>query len=189
MFRDENDKTARRSAAAKSKSEARRRILDSEKPSSSPKHAESPQTTLVMLEKKPTPRVVFIPTIPAAVSSTIEEQGLNFFFHRFVTAFSMLQHAPPQLEAPRLLGEMLRHPPVRDAASSVGLAAKSNVTLDRSMRLMAKEKYAVAISSLRVAVENPQQANPDQTFKLMFMLGLYEVRPSCNRRLPALGSS
>ena len=101
----------------------------------------------------------------------------------------MLEHAPPQLELSPLLEGMLLHPPVRDAAISVGLAAKSNVTRDRSMRLVAKEKYAATISSVRVAVENPQQTNPDQTFKLIVMLSLYEVRPSCNCRFPALGSS
>ncbi|KAJ5666398.1 uncharacterized protein N7477_008846 [Penicillium maclennaniae] len=105
----------------------------------------------------------------------MEEHGLSFFFYRFVTAISMLEQPPPQLEVPHLLGQMLLRPPVRDAAISVGLAAKSNVMRDRSMRLVAKEKYATAISSVRVAVENPQQANLDQTFKLIFMLSLYEM--------------
>ncbi|KAJ6125673.1 hypothetical protein N7523_003293 [Penicillium sp. IBT 18751x] len=174
MFRDENDRTARRSAAAKSKSEARRRILDSEKSSPGQEFPDSPQTNPVMLEKKPKSRVVFMPTIAAAVSSTIEEQGLNFFFYRFVTAVSMLEQPPPQLEVPHLLGQMLLRPCVRDAAISVGLAAKSNVMRDRYMRLVAKEKYATAISSVREAVGNPEQANLDQTFKLIFMLSLYE---------------
>ncbi|KAJ5324937.1 hypothetical protein N7476_003537 [Penicillium atrosanguineum] len=183
MFRDENDKTARRSATAKSKSEARRRFLDSERSSSSPEHSESSETNLVVLEKKPKPKAVFIPTIPVAVSSTVDEQGLNFFFHRFVTAISMLETAPPELKISPWLEAMLLHPPVRDAAISVGLAAKSNVTRDRAIRLVAKEKYAVAIGSVRVAVDNPQQANPDETFKLIVMLSLYEM-VSCTTKQP-----
>lgn len=181
MFRDENDKTARRSAAAKSKSEARRRSLDSEKSSSTPESCESSRESLVMLEKKP---LVFIPTISAAVSSTVEEQGLSFFFHRFVTAVPRLEYAPLEVEVSPLIKSMLLHAPVRDAAISVGLTARSNVTRDRSLRLVAKEKYAAAISSVLVAVENPQQANFDQTLKIVVMLGLYEVRPSYNCPFP-----
>jgi hypothetical protein len=114
----------------------------------------------------------------------VEEQGLSFFFLRFVTTVPRLEHAPLEVEISPLLGSVLLHAPVRDAAISVGLAARSNVTRDRSLRLVAKEKYAAAISSVRVAVENPQQANPDQTLKLIIMLGLYEVRPSYDCPFP-----
>ena len=105
---------------------------------------------------------------------------MSFFFHQFVTAVSMLERHPPQLEESPLLNMILLHPLVRDAAVSVGLAARSNVTRDRSMHLVAREKYVAAINSVRMAVEKPELANPDQTFKLIVMLSLYEVRPSCN---------
>lgn len=96
----------------------------------------------------------------------------------------MLERPPPQLEESPFFNMILLHPPVRDAAISVGLAAKSNVTRDRSMHLVAREKYVEAINMVRMAVEKPELANPDQTFKLIVMLSLYEVRPSCNNRPP-----
>ncbi|KAJ5808787.1 hypothetical protein N7474_010056 [Penicillium riverlandense] len=173
MFRDENDRTVRRSAVAESRSKARRKLLDSEKSSSSPEPSVTSQSRLVVSERKLL--VVFLPTIPAVVSSSVEEQGLNFFFHRFVTAVSMLERAPPQLEVSPFSEMILLDPPVRDAAVSVGLAAKYNVTRDRALHLVARENYAAAISSLRVAVENPERANPEQTLRLIVMLGLYEM--------------
>lgn len=40
---------------------------------------------------------------------------------------------------------------------------------------LARKKYVIAINTVRKAVENPENANPSQTLKLILMLSLYEV--------------
>lgn len=117
-----------------------------------------------------------VPTIPAAVPSSMEEQGLKFFFNRFVTAISAVQNSPYDIKSPPFFNAISLEARLRDAIISVGLAAMANVTRNRSLLLASREKYVAAINSVRLAVGNPEQANPDQTFKLIVMLSLYEVR-------------
>jgi hypothetical protein len=120
--------------------------------------------------------VPLVPTIPAAVSSSVDEQGLKFFFNRFVTAISAVENSPYDIKSPPFLRDISLEARLRDAVISVGLAALANVTRDRSLLLVSREKYVAAINTVRLAVGNPEQANPDQTFKLIVMLSLYEVR-------------
>lgn len=176
MFRDENDKAARRSTIAKSRSEARRKQLgdsNSSSDASSPVSSQSSPSSLVVQRRSP--RVHRALSIPAAVSSSVEEQGLKFFFNRFVTAVSAVESSPYDINSPPFLSAISLEARLRDAVISVGLAAMANVTRDRSLLLVSREKYAAAINSVRLAVGNPEQANPDQTFKLIVMLSLYEV--------------
>lgn len=65
--------------------------------------------------------------------------------------------------------------PLQNAVIAVGLGALSNVTKDKSLSVIARAKYATAINVVRAAVENPKQANPAETFKIIVMLSLYEV--------------
>ncbi|KAJ5175891.1 uncharacterized protein N7482_001768 [Penicillium canariense] len=68
-----------------------------------------------------------------------------------------------------------RESSLRDAVVSVGLAAMSNVTQDRALSLAAREKYVATINVVQRAVENPESANVNQTFKIILMLSLYEM--------------
>lgn len=179
MFRDENDKTARRSAAAKAKSEARRKLLDSS--DSSDEGPGNPTNRLDLsrwnyVAQPERPRMVMVPTMPAVVPSTLEEQGMRFFVNRFVGAVSgMAGDAPPELETSPFLKAIHVQSPLRDATISVGLAAMSNVSQDRALSLAAREKYVAAINVVRKAVQNPDQANANQTFLIIVMLSMYEV--------------
>ena len=114
-------------------------------------------------------------TIPAVVSSNVEDQGLKFFLTQFVTAVSGVEEGPFIISSSPLLKTLAKELPLRDAVVSVGLAALANVTRDRCLHTLAREKYLGAINTVRQAVENPKQANPDQTLKLILMLSLYEV--------------
>lgn len=175
MFRDESDKTARRSAVAKSRSEARRKLLEDSTSSSDKSSASSHSSPSSFVVQRSRPRVLLVPTIPAGVSSTLEEQGLKFFFNRFVTAASAVESPSYDLKSPPLLRAISLEATLRDAVASVGLAAMSNVTGDRSLLLVSREKYVAGLNSVRLAVGDPEQANPNQTFKLIVMLSLYEV--------------
>ncbi|KAF3393866.1 Histone acetyltransferase type B catalytic subunit, partial [Penicillium rolfsii] len=179
LFRDENDKTARRSAAAKARSEAQRKLLDSSDsldqfPGNFTNRPDSSRWNYVTQPKNT--RKGIVSTMPAVVPSTLEEQGLRFFFNRFVSAFSgMAGDLPSELETPPFLKAILMQSPLRDATISVGLAAMSNVSQDRALALAAREKYVAAIHVVRKAVQNPHQANANQIVHMIVMLSMYEM--------------
>jgi hypothetical protein len=188
MFRNENDKAARRSAEAKAKTEARRKLEDSaalESDISTPGSGadRSPSDALVCRSRGqliPTPRII------APLSIPLEDQGLRFFVNRFVTRIANRTgrslHEGTVQPSPRL-GTVALDQSSLDAVVSVGLAALSNVNNDRELRILSREKHAVVIKAVREVVENPAQANPDRTFHLIVMLSLYEVRSSGLRLL------
>ncbi|KAJ5598710.1 Chondroitin AC/alginate lyase [Penicillium hordei] len=180
MFRNENDKAARRSAEAKAKTEARRKLEDSaalESDISTPGSGadRSPSDALVCRSRGqliPTPRII------APLSIPLEDQGLRFFVNRFVTRIANRTgrslHEGNLQPSPHL-GTVALDQSSRDAVVSVGLAALSNVNNDRELRILSREKHAMVIKAVREVVENPAQANPDRTFHLIVMLSLYEM--------------
>lgn len=189
LFRDESDKAARRSAMAKSRAGERRKavVTDLSKKSNSPKSV-SPAPWLTppsstedgwSIVQNATLEIMN-PAIPAVVSLSVDEQGLQFFFARFALKHKGVNN--PQTPGIAGLPPFLRHIfdelPLRDAVVAVGLSALSNVKNDRTLRVAAREKYAVAIKYVRQAVENPDVADPDHTLKLIVMLTLYEASPT-----------
>lgn len=183
MFRDENGRAARRSAEAKAKTEARRKLEDNatlesdiSTPGSGADH--SPSDALVCRSRG---QQIMTPRIIAPLSIPLEDQGLRFFVNSFVTR--MASRTGRSLQADTMqpsphLGAVALDQSSRDALVSVGLAALSNVNNDRELRILSREKHAMVIKAVREIVENPTQANPDRTFHLIIMLSLYEVRSS-----------
>lgn len=183
MFRDENDRAARRSAEAKAKTEARRRLedraaLESDISTPGSRADRSPSDALVyrsMDQLIPTPRI----TVPMSIP--LDEQGLRFFVDRFVTRVAPKSDGSPHVgfvQPSPHVGAVTLDQASRDAVVSVGLAALSNVNNDRALRIMSREKHAMVIKAVREVVENPTQANPDRTLHLIVMLSLYEVGAS-----------
>ncbi|KAJ5974490.1 hypothetical protein N7481_011700 [Penicillium waksmanii] len=180
LFRDENDKTVQRSVVAKSKSEARRKLLDESAVVNydRPMHKSKSSRSGLVVRRKP--ESLWIPVIPAVMPSSLEDQGLKFFFNRFATSIQKTTKNPislemSELEMSPLMATIPNELPLRDAVMAVGLAAMSNVTHDQSLLLAAREKYLAALNIVRAAVENPQLANPVLTFKLILMLSLFEM--------------
>jgi hypothetical protein len=183
MFRDENDRAARRSAKAKAKTEARRRLedrtaLESDIYTPGSRDDCSPSDALVCRS-----RDQLIPTssITAPMSIPLDGQGLRFFVDRFVTRVVTRSDGSPHVDfvqpSPHV-GVVTLDQASRDALVSVGLAALSNVNNDRGLRIMSREKHAMVIKAVREVVENPTQANSDRTLHLIVMLSLYEVGAS-----------
>ncbi|KAJ5519409.1 Chondroitin AC/alginate lyase [Penicillium expansum] len=181
MFRDENDKAARRSAEAKAKTEARRKLediaaLESEISTPGLRSDRSPSDKLVCRGRG---QLILTPLrITAPLSIPLEDQGLRFFVNRFVTRMATGKdrslHVGTVQPSPHL-GAVALDQSSRDAVISVGLAALSNVNDDRALRILSREKHAMVIQAVREVVENPAQANPDRTFHMIVMLGLYEM--------------
>ena len=183
MFRDETDRAARRSAEAKAKTEARRRLehraaleSDISTPGSQADH--SPSNVLVHRRGNqliPTPRITAPMPIP------LDDQGLAFFINRFVTRVAIRSDESLRVgfvqPSPHIGTVILDHAS-REAVVSVGLSALSNVNNDRVLRLISREKHAMVLKAVRQVVENHTQTNPDRTLHLIVMLSLYEVGAS-----------
>ncbi|KGO73875.1 Protein of unknown function DUF3468 [Penicillium italicum] len=181
MFRDENDKAARRSAEAKAKTEARRKLEDSaalESDLSTPDLRSDHSASDEVICRSRSQLIPTPPKITAPLSIPLEDQGLRFFVNRFVTHIATGKyrslHVGTVKPCPHI-GAVALDQSSRDAVVSVGLAALSNVNNDRALRILSREKHAMAIKAVREVVENPAQANPDRTVHLIVMLSLYEM--------------
>ncbi|KAJ6177778.1 Chondroitin AC/alginate lyase [Penicillium mononematosum] len=180
MFRDENDRAARRSAEAKAKTEVRRRLedraaLESDISTPGSRADRSPSYALV---RKSRDQLIPTPRITASMSIPLDDQGLRFFVDRFVTRVATRSDGSPHVgfvQPSPHVGAVTLDQSSRDAVVSVGLAALSNVNNDRALRIMSREKHAMVIKAVREVVENPTQANPDRTLHLIVMLSLYEM--------------
>lgn len=119
--------------------------------------------------------------MPSAMPSSLDDQGLRFFFNRFGNSIQKVANSPTMLqmsdmEKSPLMTSVTNELPFRDAIMAVGLAAMSNVTNDQSLLLVAREKYLRAINTVRSAVGNPHLSNPVLIFKIITILSLFEVR-------------
>ncbi|KAJ6090485.1 hypothetical protein N7486_009300 [Penicillium sp. IBT 16267x] len=183
LFRDETDKAARRSATTKSRAGERRKVPITPQVNSDASLSSEEDLKAVVQRQKLT--LELNPTIPLAVPTSVEDQGLKFFCSQFVTASSAAMEGPFVLSKSSFLSTISAELPFRDAVISVGLAALSNVTRDRSFQLVAREKYASSLNAVRQAVENPLQARPHQTLKIILMIGLYEMVCCTSNQLDA----
>ncbi|KAJ5342236.1 hypothetical protein N7541_011360 [Penicillium brevicompactum] len=178
MFRSENERAAQLSAEAKAKSRARRRLedgvaLDSDIPTPESRAEPSPEEVVRCIwdQTSSSPNILALPT-------PVDDQGLGFFINRFVTPMPIRVGGYLRVNSVQdstFFRQINSDSSIRDAVVSVGLAAMSNVQRDRSLRIMSREKHARVIKTVREAVGNPAQANPDRTFPLIVMLSLYEM--------------
>ncbi|CAG8896951.1 unnamed protein product [Penicillium egyptiacum] len=180
MFRDENDRAARRSAAAKAKTEARRRLEDRAalEPDISTPGSRADRSRPAALVYRSKDQLIPTPRVTAPLSIPLEDQGLKFFINRFVTRVAIRSDGSPHVgfvQPSPHVGAVTLDQASRDAVVSVGLAALSNVNDDKVLRIMSREKHAMVIKAVREVVENPAQANPDRTLHLIVMLSLYEM--------------
>ncbi|KAJ5599167.1 hypothetical protein N7450_000234 [Penicillium hetheringtonii] len=180
LFRDENDKTVQRTTAARSKAEARRKLLgesSSAKQQRSRSKSKASWSGLIVQTK---PEVFFIPVMPSAMPSSLENQGLRFFFNRFGNSIQKVANSPTalqisDLDKSPLMASVTNELPLRDAIIAVGLAAMSNVISDQSLLIVAREKYLTAINIVRSAVGSPHLSNPVLIFKIITILSLFEM--------------
>lgn len=112
--------------------------------------------------------------------SSLENQGLRFFFNRFGNSIQKVANSPTalqisDLDKSPLMASVTNELPLRDAIIAVGLAAMSNVISDQSLLIVAREKYLTAINIVRSAVGSPHLSNPVLIFKIITILSLFEV--------------
>ncbi|KAJ5569539.1 uncharacterized protein N7459_008969 [Penicillium hispanicum] len=175
LFRDENDKAARWSAVAKAKSEIRRLRADGSLVLPDSRSAKPHSTASRHVFQSRRPRVEFVPAVPTSVPASAEVRGLAFFFLRFVAAVSGTAELPTSEASGPFLRNMSLEPSLRNALVAVGVAALSNVTRDKALLPVARERYLTAINFVREAVASPGEAGLGHIVKIIVMLSLYEM--------------
>jgi hypothetical protein len=65
---------------------------------------------------------------------------------------------------------------LRAAIEAVGMAGMSNVFNAPTATSRSKERYCMALKSMKKALDDPAEAIADTTFMAVILFGLYEVR-------------
>ncbi|KAL4808811.1 hypothetical protein BDV18DRAFT_157748 [Aspergillus unguis] len=159
MFRDENERIIRKSKAAQERSRAQQ---------ASARQSETSQaggvTRVQGYVGRPMPMI----------SLDIDGHGLQFFLRHFsnepgnVGSFSVGRQQNP-------VQALNCHAPLQNAIISVGLAACSNVKRDRALMSVARQRYRIALSTVRKIVENPVRLDVGPLLKLIAMLAMFEM--------------
>lgn len=147
LFRDENARTEQRSIAAKDRSRGSKAIQSI---------FEVNQLSLVIG-----------PSMP------IDERGLDFFLDRFTTIGGQ---SPAVKKVHPFIESIISTTATREALISVGLAALSNVTGNKTYLAVALQKYVTGINIVRRAMSQPLKKDLGDIIKLALVLTLFEVR-------------
>lgn len=155
LFRDENAKTKHRSVMAKDRSrDAERRQIQ-------------------LLDASAHSGLHTVPT------SSIDDCGLMFFLDRFSTVPKwMVSCGQSHISAAKIhpfINSIISKEQTRDALVSVGLAALSNITSNKTYHVAAIQRYVTGIKYVQQALAKPTNENLEDAIKLTVILILYEV--------------
>lgn len=106
-----------------------------------------------------------------SVSPTQEDQGFNFYVHRY-----LLGHP----DEPRNDGELkacswLWEPTLRDVSTALGLASMSNLNGDKALMVDARRLYGNALQTAGQLIVSGSNTNVDTTSRLVVQLAMFEV--------------
>jgi hypothetical protein len=106
---------------------------------------------------------------------SVEDPGINFFVHQYMTVSSPSSVGQTDIFSSQLWLGVSQPEPFLDAISCVGLAGLSNVKNDKQMMQMARLKYAVTLRRVMASLQVPESADMGYTFKAVMLLVLFEV--------------
>lgn len=154
LFRDENAKTRQRYASAKDRS-GRRKLQST---------PVSPVTTTITQ----------VTNLADQPSSSLDERGLRFFLDRFTSTSHWITRGRSSVVHPRV-EEIIACKATREALEAVGLVALFNVTGEKAYHTAALQKYVASIYVIRRTIQDPANANVEDTTWLLMILSIYEV--------------
>lgn len=109
--------------------------------------------------------------VQTSLSPTQEDQGFNFYVHRY-----LLGHP----DEPRDAGELkicswLWEPTLRDISTALGLASMSNLNGDKSLMVDARRRYGDALRTAGRLILSDANTEVDTTSRLVVQLAMFEV--------------
>jgi hypothetical protein len=114
-----------------------------------------------------------------ALTWNVEDQGLQFFFAHFgMSPWLITEESHSDFSTRPLVKLVGMDEAVHDAVLAVSLSALFNVTNNPRFLLPARQKYDIAINTVRNALKNPHRVPLSQTTRIIAMLAMFEVCPS-----------
>jgi len=121
------------------------------------------------------PATAFLASRPArALSHSLRELGMNFFFTRYTFTQPPFSHGYSQWLTQSCFGPAPNHA-LQAAVEAVGTAALANVFHAPGAAAKSKKQYSLALMSTKKALNCPVQALADETMMAIILLGLFEV--------------
>ncbi|KAF4637771.1 hypothetical protein G7Y89_g290 [Cudoniella acicularis] len=106
----------------------------------------------------------------------IQDEGLLFFFTHYMAVVKRNPLTGQVEPSPAPFWHQIQTSNTFcNAISSVGFAGLSNVTKNRDHKIIARNKYATAISDVKTALENMHRADLETTLKSVMLLAAFEV--------------
>jgi len=175
LFRDENAKVMRKAHGQPCTTLARK-SKRTEKEDESRENPETLHTTTSFeVERRSHPSSPGINILRNNLTTSIDDPGVTFFFHQYMTVSSPASIGQPDIFSSQLWRGVSEYEPFLDAISCVGLAGLSNVKNDQQMMRAARLKYAVTLRRVMTSLQGPQIADMGYTLKAVMMLALFEV--------------
>lgn len=116
-------------------------------------------------------------TFPRSLSSPLEDEATNYFFHSFVMSdpvisTNFLSYMPSLYKKGTDAG------PLPEIISSIGMASISNIKRDPRIMFAARRKHTLVLQAINGALQDPERAKLDTTFAAVMLLCLFEVSPA-----------
>lgn len=109
--------------------------------------------------------------IPKEIYATKDDQAIQFYVDHYVVGHPDEPAAAHELR----MVDWIHAPEFRDMMAAVGLASMSNLTGDKVLDTMARQKYGLALQHTASSLANPQAMNLDLSLRTVIMLAVYEV--------------
>ncbi|KAH6678342.1 hypothetical protein B0J14DRAFT_559481 [Halenospora varia] len=176
LFRDENQTVVHKALNPKprtSKKKATKSGKKSEDVSRSPRSGRSSTPN----EREQIFTIVSQRLPPSPPPSTgIEDDGINFFLTHYACAVSRdPKTGRIDPSSTPLWKQIISGNTFCTALSSVGYAGLYNVTKAQDHMIIARDKYAIALRKVKLALESTHKTNLDGLFKVVMMLAAFEV--------------
>lgn len=110
-------------------------------------------------------------TGPQEIYATRSDQAVRFFIEHYLVGH------PDEAKASRELQGVgwIHAPQIQHIMAAVGLASMSNLTGDKEMQVMAREKYGLALRLMVASIQNLQTIDLTVSVRTIIILALFEV--------------
>ncbi|KAM7199794.1 white-opaque regulator 1 [Rhypophila sp. PSN 637] len=180
MFRDESTKVIQKAHAQWGVAES---LESGESSSSSPTSTTSPSSTSsrsrtsirrISRSKSSTPPADDSWTwvgAPVELYATRSDQAVRFFIEHYLVGH------PDEPKASRELQGVgwIHAPQIQNIMAAVGLASMSNLTGDKDLQIMAREKYGLALRQMVSSIANLESIDLSVSMRTIIILALFEV--------------
>jgi hypothetical protein len=113
-----------------------------------------------------------LPQMQREIYATKSDQAIRFFLERYVVGLPDEPRAPQELQGLKWVSA----PEMQPIMAAVGLASLSNLTGDKEMYTLARQKYGTALQHVVTSITNLQGLDLEVSIRTVVMLAMFEVR-------------